>query len=252
MIEATYISPIYTQMSWQDAAESLRAALRNYVQAVEPATLALAMAKTALESGRWGARPHAYKNWNTGNIKCGETYRGMFTCFACDEILPGRGRVWFEPDGREQDSHGWSQPIIYEVPDGHPQTRFRAYANRFDGCYQYIDFIAQGKRYKAAWQELLRGDATAYVHALKAAGYFTADEAIYRKGVVSLQQEFLEKLDGAPTSETVIEDHEWETLRVLVARDRIDDLGVVRAEALSRDLTGQDPAEKPPDDDVGF
>ncbi len=250
MMEATYISPIYTKWSWQDAAEALRAALRNYVQAVSPETLALAMGKTALESGRWGQRSGAMKCHNLGNIKCGETYRGMFTCFSCDEILPGRGRVWFEPDGREQDSHGWSQPIIYEVPDGHPQTRFRAYANRFDGCYQYVDFIAQGKRYKAAWQELLRGDAAAYVHALKAAGYFTADEAIYRKGVVSLQQEFLEKLDGAATSETVIEDHEWETLRVLVARDRFDDLGIIRDEALSRDLTGQDPAEKPQDDDV--
>lgn len=241
MMQATYISPLYTSMTWQEAAESLRNALRHYVKAVSLETLSLVMAKTAIESGRWGLRPGAMKCWNIGNIKADEKSTGMFTCFACDEILQVRGRVWFEPDGREQDSRGWTQPIAYSVPPGHPQTRFRAYAGKTDGCYQYIDFLAQRKRYRAAWDQLLRGDAVAYVRALKAANYFTADEAKYRRGVVLLQREFLGKLEGLEVPDTDLGDDGWDELRALVARDRFDDIGIIRDDALRHDLTGNDP-----------
>jgi hypothetical protein len=51
-------------------------------------------------------------------------------------------------------------------------------------------------RYAAAWKELLRGDADAYVKALKSAGYFTANEESYKAAVSSLQREYLRLIDA--------------------------------------------------------
>jgi hypothetical protein len=157
-----------------------------------PAVRALALAKTALETGRW-KKIHAY-NW--GNIKAGESFVGMFTCFACGEEL-AEGSCWFEPNGtiKNLTKGTVTKPVAFDVPPGHPQTRFRAYANRFDGAFEYVEFV-KGGRYASAWLALLAGDAAGYVHQLKLKGYFTAAEAPYTAGVVSLQREFIGKLNG--------------------------------------------------------
>lgn len=174
-------------------------------------TLALALAKTALETGRWTQIWRS--NW--GNIKCSNTYPGMFTCICLNEALTRGGVpvvVWFAPEGELTAAPSRGGKLVgapIPVPDGHPQTRLRAYANAYDGVDSYVDFVANG-RYIEAWKYLLRGDAVAYVHALKARGYFTADEAVYARGVVSLQKEYLAKLrNEAPP---VAVDLEWAKL----------------------------------------
>jgi hypothetical protein len=249
---ATYVDPQYTSLSWQKAAEIIRWALSTVMtERPRDDVVALVMAKTALESGRWGLRRGAMKNWNVGNIKAGPAYQGMFTCFACDEILQGRGRVWFEPDGREKDSKGWTQPIAFPLPPGHPQTRFRAYAGAHDGFSQYVDFLAANKRYARAWQALLSGDPAAYVHALKVSGYFTADEAVYRSAVVSLFREFVGKLKGLPEPDLELEDEDWDRLRAMVVSVQFDTLGIVREEALDELREKHDTEPAPPPDEGG-
>jgi len=238
---ATFVPDKLTPMTFEQAASAMKAAIA--AQDVEPSqhVLALALAKTALETGRW-QKIHC-NNW--GNIKAGEKYEGMFTCFACDEIIPGRGRVWFEPDGREVMGNLVRTPIPYTVPPGHPQTRFRVYANRYDGAYQYVDFVASG-RYRDAWAELLEGDPVGYVHALKLKGYFTADETKYRTAVVSLHNEMLGRLDGIPVAEPAID---WPFAQIMadVHRVQFDDLDLDGDGFADRDedKTPTDPAPPP-------
>lgn len=210
---ATYTEDLLTPLTFPEAAGAMKAALKDAMKGVSPSdpVLGLALAKTALETGRWTAIHRS--NW--GNIKAGPSYVGQYTAFKCNEVLGGKV-VWFAPEGQLTAKDGVVVGKRYDVPPGHPQTRFRAYANEFDGAYEYVDFVASG-RYVDAWHELLQGDAMGYVMALHAKGYFTADPAIYAKGVVSLQKEFVAKLQGIDWPEPAEPvDYEYERIKALV------------------------------------
>ena len=185
-MKAVYVPAVRTPLSFEQALSCMRQGIHvaTGTKPSDPA-LALALAKTALETGRW----RQMWNHNWGNIKASENYEGMFTCFPCNEVLSGRV-VWFSPEGALDRKGGDVTGLAWAVPPGHPQTRFRAYANGYDGAQQYASFVALG-RYREAWDRLLDGDATGYVHELKKAGYFTADEATYLRGVDRLYREFL-------------------------------------------------------------
>lgn len=190
-MKATWVPAHLTPFSFDEAAAAMRAALRDRLK-TEPSrdALALALAKTALETGRW----RSIWNANWGNVKAGEQYEGLYCTFELNEVLGGKV-VWFGPRGKLDRKGGTVIAEPFADPPGHPQTRMRAYLTREDGAIAYTAFVAGG-RYADAWLLLLKGDAVGYVHALKAKGYFTADEATYARGVVSLQREFLGKLAG--------------------------------------------------------
>ena len=245
---ATYVPARLTPFTFDEAAEAMRAALRSRLDK-DPSreTLALALAKSALETGRW--RSIWCSNW--GNIKAGEKYEGMYCAIELNEVLKGQV-VWFSPKGRLDRKGGKVVAEPFEDPPGHPQTRMRAYANRYDGAFSYVDFVAGG-RYAAAWQKLLTGDALGYVHALKLAGYFTADEATYAKGVVSIHREFIGKLAGQNPEAFDPPDHEWEALRANVvghSLERIQDM--VHRDSPERDENHDtDSSELAPESDRG-
>lgn len=193
---AAYVPPKTTPLTFDEAALSMSSALTAILGETPPTpALALALGKTALETGRWSA----IWNGNWGNIKASDKHEGLFTCISLNEVI-GNSVVWFAPEGQLNRRGGSVIGKVYRVPDGHPQTRMRAYPTADDGALDYCRFVAGG-RYAAAWELLLKGDAVGYVHALKARGYFTADEATYTKGVVSLQREFIAKLEARPAPE---------------------------------------------------
>jgi len=181
---ATYAEPSVTPLSFHDAQEALRWALGN----PKLEQLALCLAKSALETGRW----QKIWNYNFGNVKAGGSYIGMFTCIRLNEVIDGKVK-WFNPD-----SEGFA------VPPGHPQTRMRAYANAWDGAQEYIG-VLRG-RFGLAYDAMMTGDPVKYVHTLKAMHYFTADEGAYLKGVQSLYREFVAKLQGLPHEEVSTDD----------------------------------------------
>ncbi len=187
---ATFTPDVLTPFSFEEAREAMEAALFDALRAKPaPPVIGLALAKTALETGRW-KKIHCF-NW--GNVKAGEKYVGQYTSFLLNEVENGK-TVWYAPEGKLVAGPG--SPVVgdrWPVPPGHPQTRMRAFANRFDGAFSYVDFVSTG-RYANAWRRLLLGDAFGYVHELKAAGYFTADEAIYAKAVVALQREMTDSV----------------------------------------------------------
>jgi hypothetical protein len=217
-MRATYVEPTRTPITFEQAENAMRWALKGQL-GKDPAdpVLALALAKTALETGRW-TQIWLY-NW--GNVKAVESYSGMFTAIVLNEVIDGKV-IWFSPEGQLTAAPSRGGVLVgapLPVPNGHPATRMRAHANEFDGAISYIDFVAGG-RYAQAWQRLLAGDAAGYVHALKLAHYFTADEAPYTRGVVSMQSEFLARIRKEAPPPAV--DLEWSKLVETVAGCQFD------------------------------
>lgn len=198
---AIYKPSELTPVSFELAASIFRTGLTSLMGTDPPVrALALALAKVTLESGRKGMELLTSCHCgNPGNIKAGPDYVGMFTLYGCNEIF-GETVKWFSESAELTGKGGQPVPgTVFELPPddfGHPQSRFRAYAGPTDGIYQYLDFIFNNRRWRDAKEELIKGDPIAYVHALKAKGYFTADEATYARGVVGLHSEFVAKLQG--------------------------------------------------------
>jgi hypothetical protein len=229
---ARYVEPKLTPLSFESARAALEFGLT--LPDLRPGTpgkrpsrevLALAMAKSALETGRW------QKIWNNnfGNVKAGESYAGMFTCILLNEVIDGRVK-WFAPNGPVIRLHGGSFTTTSDprvaVPPGHPQTRMRAHASSYDGADAYGRFMQARPK---MWAALELAEPIGFVRAMKAGGYFTADEATYARAVASLYKEFLLKLEGRVPDETHMPEAEWIAARGMAAlamataaRDAVD------------------------------
>jgi hypothetical protein len=208
-MEARYKEDELTPVPFEEAQQIMSAGLESLTGAVpKPAVLALALAKVTLESGRTGMLLFSSGHCsNYGNIKASPDFQGMYTLYKCNEVL--RNKVtWFVPEGELDRKGGSIVGEKYALPPdgfGHPQCRFRAYANPTDGLFQYLDFIFR-ERYRDARDALLTGNPYGYVHALKNAGYFTADEAVYARGVAGLHSEFLSRIQGHAGPEAHVPD----------------------------------------------
>jgi len=176
---AKLIDDFVKQISEGEAAFSLREGWKSLYNSYPSAdSLALLWSQWALETGR-GKVIHCY---NFGNIKkryanpkYNITDDGHDWCmFRCSEIIKGK-EEWFDPP--------------------HIQTHFRAYDSSIKGATDYIRFVSQRSRYKDAWQQVLAGSPVGYSHELKKAGYYTASETLYTKGIVRLTNEFKGKYD---------------------------------------------------------
>lgn len=142
------------------------------------AALLVLLAQVAEETG-WRSC-HA---WNLGNVKHVPGDGHDYVQFRCNEIINGK-EVWFDPP--------------------HPATSFRWFATLEDGCVDYLGILH--KHFAPAWPAVLAGDPTAFVHALKVAGYFTADEALYRASVVALDAQLAREIPDEPPLADVARD----------------------------------------------
>lgn len=186
-----YVEPRRAKHTFGELVEVFRWGLQDDSSASpSDEVVALVMAKSALETGRW----NAIWNDNFGNMKVGR-WTGNYTCIVLNEVIAKRV-VWFHPRG--QMSMGPSRPdwqIVgqeWPVPPGHPQTRMRAHANKYDGVSQYFALLKA--RFPRSYAALWSANPKEFVHALKTEGYFTADEEPYRNSVASIQREFINAL----------------------------------------------------------
>lgn len=185
-----YVPARRTPLDEIDAIRAIRAAFvaqHHYEPTAE--TLALLAAHCALEVGRWKAC------WNHcwGNIKAGPKWTGLYTAYRCNELLKDPDGVkryhWFEPHGEVTKYDGELKGKRWDVPEGHPQTRFRAHESAPKGAAEHLHFFAYA-RYQPAWKLALAGNPVAFVMALHEAGYFTAQPRPYAKSVESIAREY--------------------------------------------------------------
>jgi mannosyl-glycoprotein endo-beta-N-acetylglucosaminidase len=168
-MRATLIPDQLTPLEAADVARSFHAAfVRSFGHDPSTRSLAILMAQSALESGRWKSL-HCY---NFANIKASEAYEGNYCLYRCNEIINGKVE-WFDPP--------------------HAQCRFRAFENADDAAYDYLVFLLR-PRFKPSWDKVIEGDPIGFVAALKAGGFFTAAEEPYRRAVVSLMSEYASKI----------------------------------------------------------
>jgi len=159
MIVANRLTPL----SQQDASRALAEAYARVTGG--PPTdrvLALLLAQTAFETGRW----QKIHNFNFGNAKADLSYP-LVTQFRCSEV----------EQGVEQ---------FFDPPDSH--CNFRAYTNAADGAVDYIKVLQSRPHW---WNGLQTEDPTAFVDALATAPkYFTGNPAVYKQAMASLFDEF--------------------------------------------------------------
>lgn len=166
-----------TQLEAAQVLEQAWVSLFGYKPSIN--SLAVLFAQFGLETG-YGKFSHA---WNWGNVKSAPNDGYCWTDFKCNEIIGGK-EVWFEPPS--------------------PYCRFRAFKTALDGAINYVAFVSQKTRYAKAWQEVINGNPEAYAVELKLAGYFTADLALYTKGVVSICNAFKTKFANVDLSTHVV------------------------------------------------
>lgn len=187
---AREMEAVRQNVAWQTIRDAYAGAYKGvFGRSVDTGSLAILLAHSALETGRW---KKGLWNWNLGNIKASPSYIAAtdhyHQYYRLNEYLKqsdGKYRyVWFDPP--------------------HPQTRMRAYQTSAEGAAEKVRFLgtasnpAKGNRYARAWQALEDDDPVAFSRELHAAGYYTAQEAPYTRGVVSLTKEFLADLEREP------------------------------------------------------
>ncbi len=188
-MRATYRPCEVTNATPERAVSAFRQACFDLWGTQRSETVATLMAQSALESGHW----RSMYNWNPSNIKCEADRPGYYTCLPLiNEVIDGRV-VWFTPRGELAYKGGPAKGPEYTVPEGHPQTRFRAYETFVDGVKDKLVFLGR-TRYAAAREAALGGSPGAYSRALAAAGYYTADVETYTKTLVSLYSKYLPML----------------------------------------------------------
>lgn len=183
---AQYLPDKLTKLTPREAVAALRVAYLE-IEGAQPSVecLAIHTAQSALESARW----KSLHNFCFTNAKAGPNYAGFFGCYKCNERLNGKW-VYFVPEGELVGAFGSQlKNAPLPVPDGHPQTRFRAFRTIEDGALDHMQLVK--RKWPEAWTAARGGDVVGFVQGLKQRNFFTADLAPYLAGVSSLYREFL-------------------------------------------------------------
>jgi hypothetical protein len=186
-----FVPAARTPVTAADAVISFGLACKDLWETTKPETVAVLTAQSALESARWASM----WNDNPSNIKNGDKRTGFYTCIKLNEVEVRDGHklvVWYSPEGELLGKDGPlrypNAPIV--TPPGHPTTRMRAYATFADGIADKLSFLNKPHWAKAK-AAALAGNPELYAHECGVAGYYTAPEGPYRRGVVSLFRSFL-------------------------------------------------------------
>lgn len=150
--DPAYLPAITTWLTRMEIAVHLSHAWKKMLEtAIKPEQLAIVWSQVCLET----AAGKSMMNNNFGNIK------------------KKPGNFWTSYKCHEYDNQG----VKHEYLPPHPQTYFSAWKSPDEGAMGYLVFLQN--KYPKAFQAIQAADLTAYVHALKAKGYFTAPEDKY-------------------------------------------------------------------------
>jgi hypothetical protein len=153
------VAVVRTRLSAGEAQEALRAAWQRVTgEAPSDKTLALITAQWAHETGN-GASMY---NYNFAGIK-------------------GTGPSGLSVAQHTREGYGQTERRIVD--------NFRAYRSAEEGATDYVQLLA--KRFPDAVEGARQGDPAAFVHGLKARGYFTGHEGQYLTSVAGIASRYL-------------------------------------------------------------
>jgi hypothetical protein len=120
---ATLVPDRLTPLTAAEVLKAFKGAFAT-VCGVDPSKecLALLVAQSALETGRW----RSIHCFNFGNVKASNDYTGKYCQFRCNEVINGKVQ-WFDPP--------------------HPQTSFRAFDSVDSGAIDHLRFLSTRPRY---------------------------------------------------------------------------------------------------------
>lgn len=197
---AERLEAVETPLSAAEVAVALARAWRARTgQTPTREALAVLLAQSALETGRWGAvRGASIRCHNLGGIKANPA-REDHACYPTREHLPPEvARRWIVGAGPAEDGSGLAVQDtgqrdgtlwVVRVLPPHPACCFRAWHTLAEGAAAYLALLRD--RYAKAWPHVEVGSPGAFVLALKSLGYFTGNVDEYRVSVESLWREYL-------------------------------------------------------------
>jgi hypothetical protein len=153
---------VKTDISASQMAQAISGAWRKlFGDTPSKEQVAMVLAQNALETGH----RKSMWNYNVGNITTDS--KGPYDYF--DDLTT-----------KEQVKPGsWKKMNL----------KYRAYPSLQMGAEDYLKFIS-GKKYSEAWQHILNPDPVKFSKALKAAGYYTANEEPYTKSLTKLYSQY--------------------------------------------------------------
>lgn len=154
---ATEIPDKLTEVTPAEFYAALRELTHGTTEPLGRTSLLVLAAQFAFETGG-GKACHCF---NLGNVKCppSDTVHD-YTLFRCSEIIGGK-EIFFDPPN--------------------PACRFRAFQTLEQGAADY--YAEMRHQFASAWSAVVAGDPDAFAAKLKAAHYYTADEAVYAAGL---------------------------------------------------------------------
>jgi hypothetical protein len=186
----TFVEDRVTPVSLDELHRALASGFEIVLSSAFPSAEAMACgaAQLRLECGN-GAKNHLF---NFHNEKLGPDWDGLYTQYRCDELFDAQTTTHAQRLGPTVVSKWKDGPLwrVVLIPP-HPWSSFVAFENATEGAARYIEFLSCRERYRKAWHALYSGDVRSFGHELRAAGYFTADEETYTRGLVQLASESL-------------------------------------------------------------
>lgn len=188
-----------TPLTADEVKAGLEAAWQSAFQvAPDPKSIAVLMAQSALETGRW----RACITYNLGGAKAVFGGPHDWTFFTTTEVLPTAVAERLVEQSTQAAPCSMLGPVGEHsrrviVRPRHPLCCFRAFRTSAEGCEAYMGILRN--HFAKAWPAVEAGDIVTFVAMLKTQGYFTAPESEYLHGVEGLFWEFLGRSKGGKT-----------------------------------------------------
>lgn len=145
------------------------------------------------------------RDFNFHNEKLSSTWDGKYQQYRCTEIFDARMTALAHRKGPCSDKQWKDGPLrLVTLEPPHPWSSFLAFDSAEAGAARYLKLIACGDRYTRAWHALYHGDWAGFAHELRVAGYYTADEEEYTRGLVSIASRSLSLCDATLAEEELV------------------------------------------------
>lgn len=156
------------------------------------------LGQMALETGRF----ESTMNYNFGGVKCSSSWKGCWQHFTTTEHVSedeaARHLATIPPGSRvERIGVDDAGKVILRFSGRHPVNKFRAYETLDDAVASHVRFLL-GQRYRTAVHLAMAGRPDDYAIALRSAGYYTGDAAVYARNVRLLAKEYDGKMPPEP------------------------------------------------------